>query len=383
MKREREDLPFLPASLGARGVGTFRTSLVWPSMQGGTLYPGMQTVVSESILVTHNAVGAGDVRLLTEYTLTDAYEKVFSIVTGTFTIGIAKAKTIASFPKLANITPSTAVYSPLVISERTVVDMDNTVDQQSNVVNGYYRAGIPQKLSSPVVESVQSTTVLNKDYVYGPARQRVINLLSGDAGMPSQMRTIDLSTLTSAILPLFVVSQQFHLAILYGGTGAFQTVTSVGVEHENCPSLSEIPYVPTLSAALAATHFCFKLTSAGTEIVAVRNRIPSEGVAPDGERSLVWFGTLIYATGLSDLASSVPKAPYFSFRVPPNQRLVVLSQLVGNTIYATGTGKAIIAPGQIESAYSNQPEAVEEAERTVARSNANASGNEERVRFEV
>lgn len=385
----KKTLKFNTNSLGAQAVGTFQSTLTWPSMQGGQLWPGMASVSSESIVIVQAETGALDARMFVEFMNSAEFATAFDIVqldgttatiVGTVSLGVTSNTSCVCIAKLASTSPGVYNQSPFIDEFSVKIEADNTISKDSNVVNGYYYGGIPQSLTFPIVTAVQSTST-KPSIIYGPAREAIRIRSGADVGLSTRVMTFNMSEFVpkNQLFPVILTNSQFSL--LAAGTGLFADIGDphhgVGVKGQYLPPLTEIPWIDC-NNNYEATHFCLKMSNTGGEIVGVANRIPGSGMMPASERDLVWIATVVYTRGRYILPCSYPN---FCFRTTPNLKVVVFENLAGNTIYLNGHGSGIVPPNQEALAYTNDAILVQEPGEIVEEVNEEVGGKRKRIEF--
>jgi len=379
-------------------VGEFKVNQSYLSQQGAVVTPNVESVSCESVVVLNGGQGAGDARLYMEFVLgqTPLTKASNFVVTyghsqswpATFTLTVDQGSDLGALMQLATYDPQLVKESPGLVYQRGTILADNTVNVQSNVVNGCYYAGIPQTLQFPLLSYVQSTTEVPDEMIVSSARLPVEYVIDFDASLPRTMRCINLLDFVGTNpLPLFVYSEFYANKIQTQYTSAYGSLTSVGIPIEACPPITSIPSCLLDQAGVSAVHYCLRIGAAGPEIVCVPNRFNSVSTSVY-ERTLVWIGSLIYpfAVGVSAAANNAQGSNQtyvsilpFEWTVPLNARVVSLVNLNGNNIYHSATGYYIVPEGQRSSAYVAKPMQVSNPEEIVSEANTTTKGSRARM----
>lgn len=385
-KRTRE-VKYSERSLAGRGVQTFTLTMVWQSQQGTPTWTNVKSVSAEDTVCVNRQYGGPDVRLYMEYMLTAPIQLTIGANPNQFQLFLLQDVPIVGVGIIASVTPGTVKYSPQALDYEVTVQADSTVNASTNVVNGYYFAGVPQTVIPPMLTAIQSSTANKGDYVAATALAPVKVRIDADAGCPSTPRAINLADIAASglKLPFLVVPSYLAPGLTYSGTGTFMSVDTFPLSLTTCPPLTEMPTIGTISPGLGVVHFALKTSLSGSEIVALPNRVQSKAYPVEWERYLVWIGTLVYSTGVVDmvpLTAAIAKECIFQFNVPTNTRVVNLSGLSGNTIFVAGAGGCIVPEGQETTAYQTNMVPVETADAGQQEANDETVGKRHKIEVE-
>lgn len=329
-------------------TGTYSQTFSFDTLQGLPPTGAIRSVVSETALVVLRGLGVPQVMLLANGTTSGVQiSKTFD--EGDLTVKISAGSKISFIETIAATEPSFYTQSPASYSHELSLGADNCYTNNSTVVNGTIKLGVPMKIDDEMISRVVDTTVLKKNSDQAPAICLVRTTMNPDVCVTPSKRIYEASPTAEQLL--FVIKNENPL-IEITGSGVFaNNVGEVIIPKQSHINLTEIPTVE-VPAGFAAIVVLLKY--AGILYLEILENPPGslQGSRLPEAYNGIWVCTILYARGSTGAKSFIPTLFYGE---TINARAAVFAGLVGNRIYGTATGVAAVPDAQSTVAYSLPP----------------------------
>lgn len=253
-----------------------------------------------------------------------------------------------------------ADYSPQLLEFKLRVNVDNTINNMMQTVNGNVFVGCTDKCSGNLFENIFSTTPLNKNkgqaLSFSPVDFELLSDVPSGISYTTWNEAIDASALTTTnslliVNPDYASGLSTSLLSVAPPSGTVTTVImSAATPYYAMPFLDGCA-----TSGMQVVHFVLQYNPTASTVVSAVQLVAVPNLSlPNNYRyrlaTAVYVGTYVTLIpggiwGFSSVSASQQIQLVMKWESVANVRLGVYRGLLGNTLFASGTGKMVVPIG--------------------------------------